>query len=169
MKTENKTQITKDLPGKTITVVRTFDAPVEIVWKAWTDSTLLDKWWAPKPWKAKTKVMKFAEGGYWLYAMTGPDNQAVWSKEDYISIKPEKEFQGRDYFCDEDGKQNTAMPVTEWKVSFSADGNQTVVTTVMKFKTEEQLNELVRMGFEEGFTMAHGNLDELLREGKMQR
>ncbi len=61
-----QTTISKDAANKKLIVVREFDAPLEEVWKAWTDSNILDKWWAPKPWKAKTKTMDFREGGLWL-------------------------------------------------------------------------------------------------------
>ncbi len=67
-------QIVKDLPKRKITVTRHFDASPELVWRAWTESELLDQWWAPQPWKAETKFLSFKVGGYWLYAMVGPDN-----------------------------------------------------------------------------------------------
>ena len=40
----NNTLITKDLANKKLHVTREFGAPVEKVWKAWTESELLDKW-----------------------------------------------------------------------------------------------------------------------------
>ena len=61
-----ETLYTKDVANNKMTVVRQFDAPVEQVWRAWTESELLDQWWAPLPWKAKTKKMDFREGGSWL-------------------------------------------------------------------------------------------------------
>lgn len=68
-----QTTISKDAANKKLIVVREVDAPLEDVWKAWTDSNILDQWWAPKPWRAKTKTMDFREGGMWLYSMVGPD------------------------------------------------------------------------------------------------
>ncbi len=62
METKNKTAITKDMANKKIKVTRSFDATPEQVWSAWTDEEILDQWWAPKPWKAKTKSMDFHEG-----------------------------------------------------------------------------------------------------------
>ena len=43
--------------NKTITVKREFAASLPLVWDAYTKSEILDQWWAPKPWKAKTKTM----------------------------------------------------------------------------------------------------------------
>jgi uncharacterized protein YndB with AHSA1/START domain len=39
-----RTEITKDLKDKSILVSREFDAPIEKVWRAFTDSEILDKW-----------------------------------------------------------------------------------------------------------------------------
>ncbi len=71
----NETKIITGESGKELIVTRIFDAPVNKVWHAWTDSAELDKWWAPKPWKAVTKQFNFSEGGHWLYAMQGPDGE----------------------------------------------------------------------------------------------
>ena len=43
----------------TITVKRDFAAEVALVWDAYTKPEILDQWWAPKPWKARTKSMSF--------------------------------------------------------------------------------------------------------------
>ena len=101
----NQTTIEKDPSGKKLIVKRRFNAPLEQVWKAWTESSLLDQWWAPKPWKAKTKTMDFREGGFWLYAMEGPDGNNIWSRLDYRKIIPKKSFTATDAFCDENGNE----------------------------------------------------------------
>lgn len=58
--------------NNTIKISREFAAHISLVWDAYTTSEILDKWWAPKPWKARTKKMDFRVGGSWLYAMVGP-------------------------------------------------------------------------------------------------
>ena len=49
--------------NNTITIKRYFNAQLSLVWDAFTVAEILDKWWAPKPWKSKTKSMNFSEGG----------------------------------------------------------------------------------------------------------
>ena len=71
--TTNETVFNKDLPNKKLTVLREFNAPPDLVWEAWTDSEILDQWWAPKPYRAATQKMDFREGGIWLYDMLGPE------------------------------------------------------------------------------------------------
>src|SRR5271157_1381916 len=39
---------TMEKPIKELTIKRTFDAPRELVWKAWTDPKLLKQWFGPR-------------------------------------------------------------------------------------------------------------------------
>jgi len=157
-----QTVITKDIDNKKIIVVREFDAPQEQVWKAWTEQELLDQWWAPRPWKAETKSMDLRPGGTWLYAMKGPEGETHWSRADYTSVDAPNSYSGDDAFCDEQGTINPEMPSMHWDVTFKGTGNSTTVTIEITFATVEALEGIVEMGFEQGFTAAHGNLDELL-------
>jgi uncharacterized protein YndB with AHSA1/START domain len=162
----NQTIYTKDFANKKMNVSREFAADVETTWKAWTDAELLDQWWAPLPWKAKTKSMDFREGGHWLYCMAGPDGSVHWSRADYKTIVKPEYFIGEDCFCDENGVKNDQMPVTIWKVQFKPSAIGTKVQVDITFPTEKDMQQTIDMGFEEGFRMGHGNLDELLKRLK---
>ena len=162
MEDVKKTKISKDLNSKKILVTRLFEAPIEHVWNAWTESDLLDEWWAPKPWKTKTKKMNFREGGEWLYAMIGPDGTTMWAKMEFIAISKHKSFEVIDSFCDENGKKNLDFPSTVWKNVFTAEGAGTRVDVEMTFSSVAAMEKIIEMGFEAGFTMAHANLDAYL-------
>ncbi|MFT3824783.1 MAG: SRPBCC domain-containing protein [Chitinophagaceae bacterium] len=153
---------TKDVAKKTITVDKDFDAPLEDVWRAWTESELLDQWWGPKPWKAVTKSMDFREGGHWQYAMVGPDGDKQWCREEFKAIVKHKSISFKNAFCDEQGNINNSFPVMQWKAEFLQEGDTTKVVITITFSSEEELNTIVEMGFQEGFTAGLGNLDELL-------
>lgn len=157
-----ETIYSKDLANKKIKVVREFDAPVEVVWKAWTDPKILDKWWAPKPWKANTKSMDFRPGGLWQYTMEGPDGEREYCRIEYQSIVPNKFYSGKDAFCDENWNIARDMPSTVWKVEFAKSEDGTRVNVEMTFGSQADLEKIVEMGFEQGFAAAHNNLDELL-------
>lgn len=157
-----KTIFTKDITNKKIDVAREFVAPVEKIWQAWTDPKLLDQWWAPKPWKAVTKTKNFKEGGYWLYSMEGPAGEKHWSRADYKKISPFKFFTAQDAFCDEHGTINPNFPRMDWTVEFSATATGTKVEVHITFPNEKDLQGIIEMGFEQGFTMAMDNLDGLL-------
>lgn len=152
----------KDLDNKKIFVTRAFKAPVELVWKAWTDPTILTEWWAPKPWKAISVSMDFRNGGTWMYYMQGPDGEKSYCKADYSNIQENKSYEGLDCFCDENGNPNTEFPRMQWKCNFSSVAEGTQVDIEITFASVADLEKIISLGFQEGFTMAHGNLDEYL-------
>lgn len=157
-----KIEIVKDVAGKTILVTRIFNAPANTVWKAWTDSHILDQWWAPKPWKAETKSMDFSVGGHWLYAMVSPEGAKHWSRIDYREIDAPTSFTVDNYFCDESGTKNEAMPTMLWNNNFAAIDGGTRVIVKISFNKETDMKTIVEMGFEGGFTMGLNNLEEYL-------
>jgi PhnB protein len=163
MKTSVLFDFSVDRENKIIKVDREFSASLKNVWAAWTKSELLDQWWAPKPWKAKTKTMDFREGGFWLYAMVGPDGTAQWCRADYKSVVPMKSFSGKDAFCNEDGNIVTnEFPGSFWKTRFTDQSGSTMVNIEIEYKSLSDLEKTIEMGFREGFTAALENLDELL-------
>ncbi|AWI26185.1 SRPBCC family protein [Flavobacterium pallidum] len=153
-----------DRENKKINVKREFAAPVSKVWTAWTVSEILDQWWAPKPYKARTKSMDFIEGGTWFYSMLGPEGEEHRCRADYKAIDTEKSFTGLDAFCDEDWNTNTDFPRTLWDVAFTEADGHTFVDVTLSYDKLEDLEMILKMGMQEGFTMALGNLDELLEQ-----
>ncbi len=152
--------------NNTIIVKREFSAALPLVWKAFTTSEILDQWWAPKPWKAKTKSMNFTEGGQWLYAMEGLKGEEQWSIEKYLTIKHEQEYTATDGFSDADGNINKEMPQSKWKVSFSSLKENSLVEIRITFNDLAQLESTLAMSFKEGFTMGLSNLDKYLASQK---
>ncbi|QNF33191.1 SRPBCC domain-containing protein [Adhaeribacter swui] len=153
---------TVDKENHKINVERLFDAPLDLVWAAWTEADILDQWWAPKPWRAKTKSMDFREGGHWLYCMVGPENEEHWCKSEYFTIQPEKYFSAIDGFCDAEGNLNPEMPRNKWENTFTPQQEQTRVNIDLSFDSLEDLEQIIQMGFREGFTAGLENLDQYI-------
>lgn len=151
-----------DKDNNTITVKREFAAPRQLVWDAYTKSELLDQWFAPKPWKAKTKTMDFREGGYWLYAMCGPEGEEHWGKMDYKHIEPIESYTAQDGFCDAEGNINPELPQADWIVHFEDRSEKTLVNNIVTYKSLTELETVIKMGMKEGLTMTLEGLDELL-------
>lgn len=143
-------------------VERSFNAPMVLVWRTWTEPELLDQWWAPKPWRSETSYMDFKEGGYRFYAMVGPEGEKHLGRTDYLSIQAHQQFSGEDSFCDEEGNINPELPVAKFENQFEEINNQTLVTVITEYASEEHLQQVVQMGMKEGLTMAFENLDNVL-------
>ncbi|MCH7409337.1 SRPBCC domain-containing protein [Belliella sp. DSM 111904] len=151
-----------DKANNQIKVQRSFNAPRDLVWIAWTEAEILDQWWAPKPWNAKTKTMDFREGGHWLYAMVSPEGEKHWSRVDYIKIIPKEHFTAIDGFCDEAGDFNASLPRNKWENDFQDRGDETMVDMLLSFDSLEDLEKIIEMGFKEGFAAGLENLDQFI-------
>jgi uncharacterized protein YndB with AHSA1/START domain len=158
----NKATFTKDLENKRITVEREFNAPRERVWKAWTDVTELEKWWAPKPYKAVTESFEFREGGHWHYYMLSPEGEKSWCFVGYESIDAENSFSVDNGFADEKGNPDPNMPNMHWRTEFVDADGKTKVTATITFASQAEMQKIIDMGFEGGFTMGLNQLDETL-------
>jgi uncharacterized protein YndB with AHSA1/START domain len=164
MNTKNQTQVIKDQEAKSILVSREFNAPIDIVWRAYTEKELLDKWWGPSPWRAETKILNFYVGGYWLYAMVGPENQKQWGRMNYIGIDYHRSFNLEDVFCDEEGNTNFDLPISKGQISFYPSDLGTKVDFKTWYSTEVAIQKLIEMGFEQGITACYEQLEELLKK-----
>ncbi|RYZ22530.1 MAG: SRPBCC domain-containing protein [Chitinophagaceae bacterium] len=160
MTTDLLFNFTVDKETKTATIVREFDAELPLVWDAYTRPELLDQWWAPRPWASKTKVMNFEPGGRRFYAMVSPEGLERWSVQRYLEINPKTHFKMHNAFSDE--HENPQLPGSEWDLHFSEQEGRTTVTVRIYNESLERMEQMIAMGFEQGFTMTLKNLEELL-------
>jgi uncharacterized protein YndB with AHSA1/START domain len=86
-------------------VTRIFDAPRELVWKAWTDPKYVMQWWGPKGFTSPVCKIDFRVGGKFLYCMRTPDGQEFWNGGEYHEIIPYEKIVSSMYFADPDGNR----------------------------------------------------------------
>ncbi len=86
-------------------VTRIFDAPRELVWKAWTDPNYIMQWWGPKGFTAPVCKMDFRVGGKFLCCMRSPDGQEFWNAGEYHEIVPNEKIVSSMYFADANGNK----------------------------------------------------------------
>lgn len=150
-----------DKQAKTVSIVKEFEAGLDLVWDAYTRAELLDQWWAPKPWMSRTKVLDFRVGGRRFYAMVSPEGDARWAVQKYTSITPKTNFKFFNAFADE--YENPELPGSEWDLNFSEQDGTTKVSVSIYNESLERMERLIEMGFEEGTKMQLKNLEELLK------
>jgi uncharacterized protein YndB with AHSA1/START domain len=132
-----------DKPNCTLTVRREFAAPRQLVWDCHTKAELLDRWYAPKPLTTQTRHMEFKPGGYWHFAMLMPNGEAFWSRMDYQAIDPIDAYQALDGFTDESGVVNPDMPRSRQESRFTDAPRGTLVTTVIKYNSPEDIQKVL--------------------------
>ena len=142
-------------------VKREFDAGLSLVWDAFTKQEILDQWWAPKPFTSKTKYMDFKVGGRRFYAMVSPDGQEIgWQIQDFTSISPKTNFKYFSVFADKD--ENPHLPGSNWDLNFSEQDGITKVSISIHSESLERMEQMLEMGFIEGFTATLNYLEQLL-------
>jgi uncharacterized protein YndB with AHSA1/START domain len=86
-----------------VVITRIFDAPRELVWKAWTDPEHYQRWWGPKDFTAPAPQIDLRVGGKYLSCMQSPDGQKFWSTGVYREIVAPERLVYTDSFGDEHG------------------------------------------------------------------
>ena len=155
---------TIDKATKTVLVTREFEADQSMVWDAFTKKEILDQWWAPKPFESRTKVMDFKVGGRRFYAMVSPEGNEVWAIHKYTSITPKSNIKYLNAFADKD--ENAMLPGSDWDLNFSEQNGITKVSITIYNDSLERMEQMIQMGFKEGFTATLNELDYLLSTPK---
>ena len=73
--------------GPKLVLSRTFDAPRDLVWKAWTEAARLSGWWGPKGFAWAGGTMDLRPGGIFHYGLTAPDGKTtMWGRFVYREV-----------------------------------------------------------------------------------
>ncbi len=148
-----------------LVIVREFDAPRELVWRAWTEPEHFMRWWGPKDFTAPVATIDFKVGGKYVNCMRGAagPGQPVkdfWGTGVYTEIIPLEKIVYTDNFADEHGNVVPAsyygMP-GEWgpegmvTVTIEGDSGKTKMTMSQTGIPEGQMTELTREGWNQSF------------------
>jgi uncharacterized protein YndB with AHSA1/START domain len=91
-----------------LVITRVFDAPREQVFKAWTESERMKRWWGPKGFTLPTCDIDLRPGGVYHYCMRSPEGKDYWGRGVYREIVKPERIVCTDTFTDEKG--NTVSP-----------------------------------------------------------
>lgn len=124
-----------------ILISRVFDAPRELVFKAWTDVRHISEWWGPNGFTTTTSNMDLRPGGDWRFVMHGPDGRDYNNRVRFLEVaEPERlVYEHGDY--DDSEVEPLNMHVT---VNFDEQDGKTELTLRMRFITVEERDRVVR-------------------------
>ena len=145
-----------DLAKRTLTLKKTLDAPIELVWEAWTGPEHIAGWWGPKGMPLKIVEHNFRVGGKWKYVMPMPDGSEFISEGQYSEIVAFERIITSANF----------RPMTEGveiRASFERDGDKTIFTFSVVHPTEEYCRQQENMGFYNGWGSAFTRLNAYLQ------
>ncbi|MHC1754140.1 MAG: SRPBCC family protein [Methanosarcina sp.] len=162
--TNKLTKITAG-PGKQeIIIEREFDAPRELVFKAFTDPKLYVEWLGPHELTMTLEIFEPRNGGSWRYIQKDPDgNEYAFNGVNHEVLAPERIIGTFEF----EGLPEKGHVVLETARFEALPGGRTKLTSQSVFQTVEDRDGMLQSGMEEGVNDSYDRLDELLE--KMQK
>jgi uncharacterized protein YndB with AHSA1/START domain len=128
---ENKKNSTQ---GREIVISKKLNAPVELVWEAWTKPEHISQWWGPNGFTTTINTMDVTPGGEWNLIMHGPDGTDFKNKSIFKELIP---FEKIVY-------EHVSSPRFVATIDFEKQGEQTLITWHMLFETAEEFIQTVK-------------------------
>lgn len=154
----------KNFEALSLTLVAEFDAGAERVWQLFEDPRQLERWWGPPTYPATFHQHDFVPGGKANYYMTSPEGEKFHGWWEFTSIEAPRQLEFDDGFADNDGNPTGEYGISHATVTLEPMGERTRMTILSRFESEEQLEQMVQMGMEEGLKEAVGQIDSILAE-----
>jgi uncharacterized protein YndB with AHSA1/START domain len=149
-------------------ISRTFDAPRDLVFQAFTESGHLMRWWGPKGFTWVSAKLDLRPGGRFHYCMRSPDGHEMWGKFVYREIVPPERLVFINSFSDEHGNTIRAPFNPQWpleilnRVTFEEHAGRTTLTLhgapINATEDERKVYDASHQLMEQGFA---GTLDQL--------
>jgi uncharacterized protein YndB with AHSA1/START domain len=144
-----------------ILITREFDAPRELVYRAWTTPELVERWWHAKRGKVTLVEIDLRVGGKWRYVMVADDGTEVGFHGEYREIVPSERIVSTETYeglpegvSEEEGTTlNTA--------TFSESDGRTLVTLLVQAPNKTSRDAIIDSGMEAGLQDALDLLEEV--------
>lgn len=141
-----------------VTMTRMFDAPRELVFRAYTDPALVPRWWGPRDMKTTVEELDVRPGGVYRFVHEAPDGSEYRFRGEYREVVPPErlvntfEFEG--------------MPghIIVDAATFEDVDGKTRLTVVSQFASVEDRDGMLATGMEEGGKETWDRLADLLAE-----
>lgn len=151
-----------------LVLTRVFEAPVELVFRVWTDPEHFKNWWGPKGFFLSVIKMEVRPGGLFLGSQRSPEGQVMWGKFAYQEVTAPEKLVFIQSFSDEEGNTIRAPFDPNWPLqilntlTFSAQGDNTLLTLraypLDASEEERAVFEAMRGMIQQGFG---GTFDQL--------
>jgi uncharacterized protein YndB with AHSA1/START domain len=145
-----------------LVIERSFDAPRELVWMAYTEPERIAQWFGPRGFTTDVLTMDVRPGGSWHYCMRSAEWGDAWGLARYREVVPPERLVYEDLFSNEEGTPADGMPVSTVTVTFTEQGGRTLMTSHTLFESAEDRDKTLEMGMEQGMTETLDRLEGYL-------
>lgn len=141
-----------------LALTRIYDAPVKLVWDAWTDPNKVANWWGPRGFSITTKSKDLQPGGKWIYTMHGPDGVDYPNVTTYFTVEPLKRLEY------DHGANENQKALFRVNVLFSETKGKTTMKMTMAFESAQVAKEMSKFIKEASGNSTWDRLGEYLEE-----
>lgn len=155
MNQNNRTVVS--LPSdREILVVRVFDAPRDLVFRACTDPALIPRWWGPRYLTTTVAQHDMRPGGGWRYVQRAPDGSEFGFHGEFREIAaPERVVQTFEF----EGMPGHIIVQT---MTLAEQDGKTTLTTHELYQSQEDRDGMLATGMESGMNESYERLEELV-------
>ena len=125
----------KNTADRELSITHTLNAPIELVWKVWTEPEHIAKWWGPNGFTNTIYKMEVIPGGIWDFTMHGPDGTDFKNQNLYVEVVKYKKL----IF------DHISAPKFRFSVNFTAQGNKTLLEWKSTFESAEELKKVIEV------------------------
>lgn len=118
---------TSEPTTKEVVITRMFDAPRELVWRAWTEPEHFMRWWGPKGFTAPLAKFDLRTGGKFVWCMRSPEGQDFYSTGVFKEIVERERLVYTDSFADSDGNP---VPASHYGMGEDVPMERTITVTL---------------------------------------
>jgi len=147
----------------TVTLLRAFDAPRELVWKAWTDPKMMAQWFGPRGFTNPVCELDVRVGGSLRIVMRGPDGQDYPMKGKFREVVAPERLVFTNIATDNDGNH---LLEGETTVTFTEKDGKTKLTVTSHAVGLAPIAPQMLAGMEAGWTQSIDKLEGLLGDSR---
>ena len=145
-----------------ILITREFDAPPQLVYRAWTTPELVKRWWSGLRGEMTLAEIDLRVGGAWRYVMIADGGQEVGFHGEYREIVPNARIVSTEVY---EGPWPADGDPAITTVTFTElDGGRTLLEQLMQVGSRQERDAIIATGMETGIHEQLDLLDELTRE-----
>ncbi|WP_414470438.1 SRPBCC family protein [Methanobacterium sp. ACI-7] len=160
---KNDTKIIAETVKQDLFIVREFDAPRKLVFKAFTDPELYVEWLGSSGYKTALETFEPRNGGSWKYIQKDPEgNEFAFHGVNHEVLPPERIIDTFEF----EGLPESGHVILETSRFEELPSNRTKLTSQSVFQSVEDRDGMLQSGMEEGITDSYNRLDELLERMK---
>jgi uncharacterized protein YndB with AHSA1/START domain len=147
-----------------ILITREFDAPKELVFRAWTTPELVRRWWAGQRGQVTLAEIDLRVGGMWRYVMTSSQGFEVAFHGEYREIVPNERIVTTEVYEMPDAEPLPAADEPINIITFSEADRRTTLELLVQCTTKELRDTIIDSGMESGMQESMDALERVAVE-----